>query len=313
MNQIDFVSLLAFSLVMIGFMKTNFFPNIDDYNNKMELYSAYEQLHGDMGDHRQFHFEHGDWIVVGHGQKTNSKCGQFRRYDGCLRSELHKQNRLNQSSHVDQVYVHMVHYWCFSYSCPTCFFRGACMREAEHGTQRLKFASVGGKDAKGVYHAPQGDPQHIIISPPLADWNLAEFEHKKFALKVREILRSVGVESACCIFHGFRYANYAESLEKGVPFGYWWSPHFHVVGFIVGGYGKCRNCETAHVVHTKGGKAVTKYGDKRYCMSCDGFERKVREVNEKNGYIILNTDERTTVFGTLLYQMSHMAIRKSDC
>lgn len=295
-------------------MKHNdFFPDVDTYNSKIECYSAYEQLHGDMGVSKHFNIEHGDWIVVGHGQKTNYKCGQHRRFDGCLRVELHGQNKLNEISHGGKIFVHMVHHWCFSYSCPVCYLKGACLREAEHATQRLAFASKGGRDAKNVYHAPLGEPQHIVVSAPMSDWNLAEFQHDKFALKVRQIIGSVGVESGCLVFHGFRYANYAESIEKGVPFGYYWSPHFHVVGFILGGYGSCRHCsKTAHIVRTRGGKTVTKHGDKRFCMSCEGFERRVRESYEKNGYIISNTDQRQSIFGTIWYELSHMAIRKSD-
>jgi hypothetical protein len=292
----------------------DFFPDIDDYSVKMGLYSAYEQLHGDMGKSHFFNFEHGKWIVVGHGvEKTNYKCGQFRRYDGCINVEGHKQGKLNENSHASDVFVHMVHHWCFSYSCKVCYLKGACLREAEHASQRLAFASKGGKDEKGVYHAPLGEPQHLIVSPIKSDYYIAEFEHQKFFNKVKTICQAVGILNSSWIFHGFRYADYQESLEKGVPYGFYWSPHYHLVGFIEGGYGRCRHCsKTARVIHTHGGKNVTKHGDKRLCYSCDGFERRVRESNEKNGYVIVNTDERQSVFGTLWYQLSHMSILKPN-
>jgi hypothetical protein len=297
---------------MVSKLKNDeFFPDIESFDSKMKCYSAYEQLHGDMGNSKAFQFEYGNYIVVGHGQKTNYNCGVFRRYDGCNRVELHNQTLLNGQSHVGEIYVHMVHHWCCNYSCPVCYLKGACMREAEHASQRILWASKGGKDKKGVYHAPLGDPQHIIISAPKSDYELANLKHVEWTKKVRNILAQLGVISGCHVFHGFRYANYAESLEKGVPFGYYWSPHFHIVGFIQGGYGKCRHCsKTARVMYTAGGKTVTKYGDKRFCMDCEGFERRVRESNEKNGYIIVNTDERESVFGTVWYQLSHMAILK---
>jgi hypothetical protein len=290
----------------------DFFPDIVTYDSKMSCYSAYEQLHGDMIDHKQFNFSHGDWIVVGHGkEKTNYKCGAFRRYDACLNIEGHKHSKLNEHSHSSEVFVHMVHYWCYSYSCPVCYFKGACLREAEHGTQRIKFGSIGGKDEKGVYHAPLGEPQHLIVSPCQNDHYIAEFEHQKFFDKVKNICQEVGILNSSWIFHGFRYADYQESLEKGVPYGFYWSPHYHLVGFILGGYGACRHCsKTARVIRTRGGKTVTKHGDKRLCYSCGGFEQRVRESNEKNGYVIVNTDERQSIFGTLLYQLSHMAIKK---
>lgn len=294
-------------------MSADFFPDIDDYNSKLKFYSVYEQLNGDMGNHRNFNFSHGDWIVVGHGLKTNSKCGQFRRFDACLRTELHSQAGLDGVSHVNEAFVHLVHHWCHNYSCPVCFLHGACCREAEHISQRIKFASKGGRDGKGVYHAPLGDPQHIVLSCPVSDYGLAEFEHEKFCVKAKRILNEVGVISYGFCFHGFRFADYSESIEKRVPFGYYWSPHLHVIGFIQGGYGACRHCaETARIVHTRGGKTVTKHGDIRFCASCDGFEKRVRESFEKNRYIISNTDERQSVFATAWYQLSHMAIRRSD-
>jgi hypothetical protein len=288
-----------------------FFPDIDSVDKQWKAYSAYEQLHGDMGNSKAFNFEYGNWVVVGHGVKTNSKCGVFRRYDGCLRAEFHNQAALSGVSHVGEGYFHMVHHWCFKYSCPVCYLKGACLREAEHASQRLRWASKGGRDNKGVYHAPLGDPQHIIVSACLPDYELANSNHQKFFNKVKMICQEVGILNASWIFHGFRYANYAESIEKGVPFGYYWAPHYHIVGFILGGYGRCRGCsKTAHVVHSAGGKTITKHGDKRFCMSCDGFERRVRESNEKNGYIFINTDERQSVFATVAYQLSHMAILK---
>jgi hypothetical protein len=288
-----------------------FFPNIDDFESKQESYEMYKQIHGDMGNSRMFNFDHGEWIVVGHGEKTNHKCGVFRRWDGCLRAELHGQNKLGEESHKGKAFIHKVHNWCNNYRCPICYLYGACLREAEHATQRIMFASKGGKDDLGRYHAPLGEPQHIIVSPPKCDWDLAEFEHEKFCKKVRSIIRAVGIESCGMIFHGFRYASYEESLEKGVLYGYYWSPHFHLIGFIVGGYGTCRHCsKTARTYRTRGNKIVTKHGDKRFCDGCDGFEHRVRESFEKNGYIISNTDERKSVFSTVWYQLSHMAIKK---
>ncbi len=291
----------------------DFFPDIDNFDSKVKCYSAYEQLHGDMGNSKQFQFSYGNWTVVGHGIKTNYKCGQFRRFDACTRVELHGQSDLSGVSHSGLVFAHMVHHWCHSYSCPVCFLHGACLREAEHGSQRLKFASNGGVDEKGVRHVSMGQPQHVVVSACKADYELANSSHDKFFAKVKRIINEVGILNACLVFHGFRYANYQESIEKGVPFGYYWSPHYHVVGFILGGYGKCRHClKTERIVHTVGGKTVTKHGDERFCFDCDGFERRVRESFKKYGYIISNLDERMSVFGTLWYQLSHMAIKKRD-
>jgi hypothetical protein len=287
------------------------FPEYEDFESKWRDYSAYEQLNGDMGNSQIFHFEHGEWIVVGHGEKTNSKCGIWRRHDICSRAELHAQADLSGVSHAGEVYVHMVHTWCHSYACPVCYLKGACLREAEHISQRIEKASKGGKDEKEVYHAPLGEPQHIIVSAPQSDYNLCEFEHEKWCKNWRSIVAEVGIINGGFCFHGFRFADYAESIAKGVPYGFYWSPHVHILGFIEGGYGKCRHCHaTEKVYRTGGGKIVKKHGDSRFCAHCDGFENRVRQSYEKHRYIIKVTDERRSVFATAWYQLSHMAIRK---
>jgi hypothetical protein len=293
----------------------NFFPDIETYNSKIKCYSAYEQLHGDMGNSKAFNFSYGNWVVCGHGQKTNWKCGQFRHYNVCDRVELHGQSKLNDVSHARQVFVHMVHHWCYDYSCPVCYLKGACLREAEHATQRIEKSTFGyieeDKNGHKHKHMSLGLPQHIVVSAPKSDYELANSQHDKFVKKLMLIIAEVGIINGCRIFHGFRYADYNESLSKGVPFGYYWSPHYHIVGFIEGGYSACRNCSrTARVVHTNGGKTVTKHGNAKFCSGCDGFESRVRKSYEKNQYIISNTDERKSVFGTIWYQLSHMAIQK---
>jgi hypothetical protein len=171
--------------------KEVFFPKYEDFEAKWRDYCAYEQLEGDMGDSHVFHFEHGDWIVVGHEEKTNAKCGQWRRHDICNRVELHAQTDLLGVNHAGEVYVHMVHTLCHSYACPVCYLKGACLREAEHISQRIEKASKGGKDNKSIYHAPLGEPQHIIVSAPQSDYNLAEFEHEKWCKKWRSIVAEV--------------------------------------------------------------------------------------------------------------------------
>jgi hypothetical protein len=297
-------------------LNDEYFPDLDTFEAKMKNYTAYGQLHGDMGNSHQFNFSYGNWVVVGHGEKFNSKCGVLRRYDACDRVELHRQNKLNDVSHAGEVYVHMVHHWCFRYFCPTCYLKGACLREAEHSTQRIMKGSKGYTElikGREVKHMGLGQPQHIIFSAPKSDFELANSKHDVFFGKVRQIASEVGVLSGGWVFHGFRYADYNESMSKGVPFGYYWNPHYHFIGFIQGGYGACRHCsKTARVVHTAGGKVVTKHGDAQFCSGCDGFEHRVRESFKKYQYIIMNTDERKDVRSTIWYQLSHMAIQKEE-
>jgi hypothetical protein len=144
-----------------------------------------------------------------------------------------------------------------------------------------------------------GKPQHIIIALPESDYGLAEFNNDKLRVKVKSSLYDRGVIGGALIFHGFRYANYPESIEKGVLFGWRWSPHYHCIGFILGGYGKCRKCAT-----------VAKVGRSK-CFNCEGFEGRTRRLFQKDKYIVKVLDERISVFGTAWYQLNHSAIRVS--
>jgi hypothetical protein len=281
-----------------GIEQIDFFPDFKSFQNKEESYTAYAQLFGDCDDSRQFQFEWGKWVLVGHGQQTNSKCGQFLTFKICNRVELHKQTSLDGVSHGSEVFVRPSHYWCNNCHCPVCFLHGWAKRLADHAAQRLEKASKGYVDEKGFRHAALGSPQHIVVSPNLSDYGLVEFHNKDFLNKAKVLLNEVGVLDGCIIFHGMRYADYHESLRKGVPFGWRWNPHLHVVGFISGGYGKCRHCKF-QLSKTFAG-----------CSTCDGFEHRVRESYKTNGYIIKCLDERTSVFGTIWYEASHMTVEK---
>ena len=102
-----------------------------------------------------------------------------------------------------------------------------------------------------------------------------------------------GVIGGSVIFHGFRYANREEANRKGVAFGWRWSPHFHILGFVGGeGYGRCRTC--------KGGD----------CYACKGFEGITRRENKKDGWVVKVLDKRKTVGGTCWYQLNHSSVRR---
>lgn len=96
------------------------------------------------------------------------------------------------------------------------------------------------------------------------------------------------INGACLIFHGFRKTRD----------GHWyWSVHFHVLGFLSGGY-TCRSCV------------------KKLCSKCHGFEAHTREVFKRDGIIVKvavdkegNADVRKSVFKTAQYQLSHATIR----
>jgi hypothetical protein len=295
-------------------LHSNIFFSLTGKSEKeiMKEYFDYARLHGDCEAPKDFFARHGDWELVGQHEKTNGWCGQFKKYMICNRVELHNQSDLNGVSHKGEIFVRKTHFSCNKPQCKVCCFSAWACNEADVISQRIEKASIGYVDADSHKHMGLGLPQHIVASPPQSDWGLAEFQNDKFLAKVQKLLKEVGVIGACSIFHGFRYHNWAEALEKKVQFGWEWSPHVHNIGFIQDGYGKCRTCErTAYKYRTRGGKTVTSHGGYA-CAECNGFEHRVREANKKSGYIIKVEDERTTIFGTAWYALNHSAIRVTE-
>jgi hypothetical protein len=296
----NFLGVLCFRLglvmptMIVVFMGGNCMPH-EDYEEKAvssikglseedveELYQDYAKSFGDSEAPIEVSARHGFWELVGQRAATNSYCGKFLSFKICNRVELHGQANLDGVSHAGDVFVRKMHRSCNNPQCRICVFSGWAKREADHITQRIEVASK-----------RFGKPQHIIVSPPEFDWGLAEFENERFFVKVKKLLFEVGVVGGCLIWHAFRFANYQESLEKNVLYGWRFSPHIHSIAFILGGYGKCRNCSSHRFE----------------CLSCDGFEGRVRRSYVKNKYIIKCMDERATIFGTAWYQLNHSAIR----
>jgi hypothetical protein len=100
------------------------------------------------------------------------------------------------------------------------------------------------------------------------------------------------------VFHGFRYRK-SDFTHVGVyfPKGWIWSPHFHCIGFIQGGYGRCRSC---HEYNVHGAVA---------CLGCKGFEGVTRKCFEKDGCIVKVKDLRATISGTASYELSHASVK----
>jgi hypothetical protein len=229
--------------------------------------------------HREF-WSHGEYELVGHGEQTNSQCGKFKKFTGCLNVKGH-----NQARHFlpelpkDSVFVKPIYHSCDKPTCPICFKYGWAVREATRMEARLREAS----NRFGLI-------EHIVASVPSRLYGLSLDDLRKEAVT---ILYNRGVIGGSMIFHGFRYANRKEAAKKGVPFGWRWNPHFHIVGFIGGeGYGKCRKCKGAD------------------CYSCKGFEGITRMENKKDGWLVKVLEERKTVGGTCWYQLNHCSIRR---
>ena len=251
---------------------------------KEEVYSAKVQSFGDYGNINPFSFEWGNFVLVGHGEQTNSNCGRFVSFEGCKRVRNHNITTLDGTNYSGKVYVRKVHASCDKPTCPVCYKTGWAVREADRITQRIDGASE-----------TFGLAEHIIISIPKADYGL---EYEKLRLKAIKILNSRGVFGGVLIFHGFRYRAY-ERIDNGIRNmrGWYWSPHFHCIGFIKGGYGRCRQCPKFYI------KSVVT------CAQCNGFEARTRRLFEKDGYIVKVKGERRTIMGTAWYQLNHASVK----
>jgi hypothetical protein len=209
---------------------------------------------------------YGSFQLVGHGNITSDACGRWLRFKGCIRTDLHDHISLSGENFKGKVFVRVVHHSCDKPSCPVCFKSGWAVRQAGKIEGRLAQASK-----------RFGQVEHIVASVPVRDYGLS-FEALR--LNVAKALYARGVVGGVLIFHGFRY---------NLRHAWYWSPHFHVLGYILGGYG-CRGC-------------------KKGCVGCNGFEGRTRREFQKDGYIVKVLDKRKTVFGTAWYQLNHATIK----
>jgi hypothetical protein len=212
--------------------------------------------------------EYGNYQLVGHGEVTNAYCGKFASFWGCPQVELHTHKTLDGQDFKGKVFVHKVFNSCDKPSCPICF-KSWAVREAGKIERRLKEASK-----------RFGIVEHIVVSVPAKDYGMTD---KGLHRKVIKMLFGLGVPGGAMIVHDFREDD----------FGHWhFSRHFHVLGFIMGGYSRCRHCKGAD------------------CYNCNGFEGKCYKLYRENGYIVRVLGERKTIGGTAFYQLTHASIQK---
>lgn len=215
---------------------------------------------------------HENYMPVGRGQRTSPMCGQWRHFLVCDNVAGHQGVILKGVDYSGKLAVTHEHLWCHKSSCPVCFIRGWSVREGQTLAARLEVASQRGF----------GEVEHLTVSVPQEDKSLLEpvlREKCRMALLVR------GVLGGTMIFHGYRMDRVRRVLA--------WSPHYHCLGFIRGGFDICRDC-----VHSRGD-----------CASCHGF--KGREVREyaKDHYLVKVFEKRQSVVGTAFYQLNHATIR----
>ena len=208
----------------------------------------------------------GDFQLVGHGKVTNKFCGKYIGLKGCLRVDLHNLITLDGKSYKGKVFRRIVHHFCNKPSCPVCFKSGWAVRQAGNIEGRLAEASK-----------RFGQVEHIVATVPPKFYGL---DYLSLRHKIIKVLALRGIIGGVMIFHGFRY-----NLRKS----WYWSPHFHVLGFILGGYA-CRSCK------------------KKCFKGCGEFEDRKYRAYEKDGCIVRVLGKRKTVFGTAWYQLNHSSV-----
>jgi len=158
------------------------------------------------------------WAVVGNGKVTSPSCGKYSGLKVCLNVDLHGQRRLDGGCNSGKIFRRIIHFSCGRPLCPECYVNWA-LRSAR------KVAFILGEASKQF-----GKVEHVIVSVPPEDYGLDFEELRRKCIKV---LFSRGVIGGSLIFHGARFNRIR---------GWYWSPHFHSLAFVFGGY-KCRGCE----------------------------------------------------------------------
>ena len=213
---------------------------------------------------------HENYTPVGRGVVSSGHCGVHVGFDVCKDVEAHKGIVKNGVDYTDTIGVRHRHLWCKNAGCPLCFVRGWSTTRARKIESRLDLAVERGF----------GAVEHIVVSAPQEAYNLSEDVLRK---KARSVLLSCGIFAGTMIFHGFRVDKERMVLA--------WGSHYHSLGFVDGGYDRCREC--------KGGD----------CYACDGIQGKLYRAYRETGWIVRILDKRETVYGTLWYLLHHSTIR----
>ena len=223
---------------------------------------------------------HENYIPVGRGVVSSPSCAKHIGINICDNMEGHKGVSVNGKDCTDMVVIRHRHMWCKKSACPRCFIRGWSVRRARSISARLE---------EGVKRG-FGKVEHIVVSPSVAYHGLSEAVLRK---RCRDALFDRGVYGGSMIFHGYRVDKKRQVLV--------YSPHYHFLGFILGGFDRCREC-----VHVR-----------EDCASCDGFKGKEMRGFAKDGILVKVMAERETsyvdgkpnAFGTAFYHLNHATIR----
>jgi hypothetical protein len=211
----------------------------------------------------------GDWELVGNGSVTDAvHCATTRYIRGCVRIDLHNRD-VDGVDYTGKVALERVFMSCDKPSCPRCYYKGWAYREA--GKIEARLLESGKR---------WGLPEHIVVSPSARDYGLP---YESLLAKAVKFLFELGVVGGVLLFHPARYDDVRH---------WYFSPHFHILGHIAGGY-RCRDCKCT----------VSE------CRACDLFVNRRYRLHERSGWIFKVLGKRKSVFGTACYQLEHSAFR----
>jgi hypothetical protein len=230
-------------------------------------------------------FRFGVWELVGHRPATNGRCGTFSKFLACTKVHLHNKTTFDVKTgslvnFAGKADIHPVFYSCDKPSCMRCYERGWGVRFADNINFRFKECN------KQLDHVAFGDPEHVILSFPSELWGLDEVRLREICLKA---LKERGVVGGAIIFHPARFGD-EHRWHLGI--------HFHVIGYIRGGFRKCRGC--SHVDNR---------GSRFHCNGCDGFYGVSKKCYKSDRIICEVKEKRKSIFSTAWYQGHHMGIR----
>jgi len=189
-----------------------------------------------------FSIEHDGWKLPGTKDKRDDCRKWFTK--GCLNVPGHQ-----NSYFPNKVYIKSFQKSCYRAACEMCYKKWMA-RDSNKATRRIE-----------VYERKSDDSaKHIIVSPPSWIHHKPVRELRKEAYKV---LKKVGAIGGALIYHPFRYNK---------DFRRWYfSPHFHIVGF--------------------------------------GWISNVSEMYHKDGWVVKNKGLRDSTFATFYYQLSHAGVK----
>jgi len=190
-----------------------------------------------------YSIEQDGWHLPGIAEERED-CGKWLT-KGCLNVPAHV-----KSEFPGKVFIKTFQKSCYRASCEKCFKKWMA-RDSNKATRRIE-----------KYEKQSGDPaKHFIISVPSWKYYVPANILRK---EVYKILKKVNCKGGTLIFHPFRYR---KEIKQ-----WYYSPHFHCIGF--------------------------------------GWIENTKEIYNEAGWIVKNKGVRESTFATFYYLLSHAGVKK---